>query len=423
MPADELLIIGAGPAGLGVSFRYAGASRILESSAVIGGLCRSITFGGGVFDIGGHCFHTPHADVADLVAGLMRGRWHSQARDARVYFRGDMIPYPFQKQFERLSDATVVTECRAGLANAAATTTAATNFEEWILRRFGVGIAEHFMLPYNRKLWGKNLQRIGCDWVGERVAESGGHKLGTRLPLNDGSEVSYPAQGGFDEIFKALAQHCGSIEFGQTVTRIDTSSRTVHTAEGGSWAWKRLVSTMPLPLLLHSIPDTPGELLADVDHLEYISLKLLLILVAGSLPNAPQRVYIADPDIPPHKVAFNHTSSLSLRNRPVHAVICEIAHSPGSPPPPDRQLQDATLDWLVDSRLVESKSCFIEARMVDVAHAYPVPTHDRQRIVAAARTYLAGHDIHTIGRFGAWDYANSDDCLRQGLELGSCLST
>ena len=56
MSRDELLIIGAGPSGLAVSSKYRGRSRLLERADEVGGLCRSVEFGGGVFDIGGHSF-------------------------------------------------------------------------------------------------------------------------------------------------------------------------------------------------------------------------------------------------------------------------------------------------------------------------------------------------------------------------------
>ncbi len=53
---------------------------------------------------------------------------------------------------------------------------------------------------------------------------------------------------------------------------------------------------------------------------------------------------------------------------------------------------------------------------------YPVYTHDRPAIMAAVREWLEPRGILTLGRFGAWDYANSDECIRQGMELGRSLS-
>jgi UDP-galactopyranose mutase len=302
----------------------------------------------------------------------------------------------------------------------------ADNFEDWIVERFGAGVARHFMLPYNRKLWARDLRRISCEWVGERIAGSGPYGAarseGTarrRQPLEAQSCVAYPADGGFVEVFRAMAGQCGPIEFGQEVRHIDTGAKTVQCAGGGVWSWDRLVSTMPLPALLRAISDCPKELIAEADRLEFVSLKVLLILIGKGLTDQPQRVYVADPQFPAHKIAFNHTSSPSLRGRPVHAIMCEIAHSPEKSVASDAELAATTLDWLAGARLIDSPDDAIETRVVDIRYAYPVPTHDRSAIVERIRTHLARFDIFTIGRFGGWEYINSDACIWQGARLAA----
>lgn len=425
MDTGELLIIGAGPAGLALSYGYAGRSRILEKSREVGGLCRSIEFGGGVFDIGGHSFHSPHPEVSALVERLMQGRWHTQRRDARIFFDGGLIDYPFQSHFDQIADPAVVAACRESLPDAQAAATA-ENFEDWIVERFGAGVARHFMLPYNRKLWARDLRRMSCDWVQERIADAGPDgalktEL-TRQPLQSDSQVAYPADGGFVELFRAMASRCGTLEFGQEICDIDPQARTARAVSGAAWNWDRLVSTMPLPALLRAIRDCPPDLIAAADRLEYVSLKILLALIGKPLGDEPQRVYVADPQAPPHKIAFNHASSPSLRRRPTHAIMCEIAHSPEKPPPTDADLERTTLDWLVESRLVASHGDVVDARLVDVDYGYPVYTHDRPAIVQRIRAYLEPLGVFTIGRFGGWEYVNSDACIWQATRLAGRLT-
>jgi len=424
LDSGEVLIIGAGPTGLAFSYSYGGRSRVLEKSGEVGGLCRSIEFGGGVFDIGGHSFHSPHPEVTGLVERLMEGRWHTQRRDARVLFDGRLIDYPFQRHFDQISDPAIAAECRETQRDPDATVKA-ENFEEWIVERFGAGVARHFMLPYNRKLWARDLKGMSCEWVQERIA--GGEPVGVRRgdrarqPLSAQSEVAYPADGGFVEIFRAMARYCGPFEFGQEIYDVDAKARTAHSANGGSWAWDRLVSTMPLPALLRAIRDCPQDLISEADRLEFVSLKVLLVLVGKRLEDEPQRVYVADPQAPPHKIAFNHASSPSLRGRSQHAIMCEIAHSLQQPPAADSELERATLEWLVESRLIASLGDVAESRFVDVDYGYPVYTHDRPAIVRKIRAYLEPLGIFTIGRFGGWEYLNSDACIKQGASLASRL--
>ena len=43
------------------------------------------------------------------------------------------------------------------------------NFLEWSYRTFGDGITEHFMKPYNFKVWGIAPERMSSDWINGRV--------------------------------------------------------------------------------------------------------------------------------------------------------------------------------------------------------------------------------------------------------------
>lgn len=423
MAEDELLIVGAGPAGLALAYHYSGRKRLLERESTVGGLCRSFEIGGGVFDIGGHSFHTPHAEVDRFVRKLMAGNWSTQPRDARVYFNGELIPYPFQQNFQKLRDQSVVEECRNSPPSDPAN---AQNFEEWIVARFGAGVASHFMLPYNRKLWARDLRRIDCEWVGERVADPAATKPamagGKRTPLQSDTSVGYPTIGGFGEIYRTMATGCGTVELDCEVVRIDPDAGALTCKDGREWRWTRLASTMPVPQLLRSFPATPPSLQADADRLEAVALRVLMILVADPLPLVPQRIYVSHPAIPPHKVAFNHTSSPQLRQRPVHAIMCEISHSAEKPLPGDAALEAATLDWLVDARLIASRADVARIEHYDVAHGYPVYTHARANIMKRVRAFLDPFGIHTLGRFGAWEYVNSDECIRQGMALALDLS-
>src|SRR5258708_4604492 len=144
----KYLVIGAGPSGLSLAYHLQGNTLVLEKESQVGGLCRSFRHQDGVFDVGGHSFHTPHAYVANLAEELMNGELYVQPRDAQVYSSGVLIPYPFQQFFEQLPDPEIVEACRQGLQNRA-TQVVSSNFEEQIFNKFGAGIANHFMLPYN----------------------------------------------------------------------------------------------------------------------------------------------------------------------------------------------------------------------------------------------------------------------------------
>jgi len=420
----DTLIIGAGPSGLAVAHELNRDTLILEKEAEVGGLCRSIEVDGGVFDIGGHSFHTPHPEVDALVEGAFEGGLYRQKRDARVFSHGTLIPYPFQRFYDRLPDPEIVAECERGLKAAGEAQDAEpADFEEYIIQKFGPGVARHFMLPYNRKLWARDISGISCEWTSERVAAPKGSAEqfdtsgGKRKPLQPDTRVGYPPDGGFVEIFRSLSKRVPRVVTGQQVVSIDPVARTAWTADGTAFGWKRLVSSMPLPDLVRVVAGVPTEVIELADRLEYMSLRVELLLVGRRLETDIQRIYSADAEIPPHKIAFNHNSSDSLRSRDRHAIMAEVSLSP------EKELDVETIaprttELLLNLGFLSSASDIVWTGHVDVRYAYPVYTHQRPGLVKGIKTWLAEYDIHTVGRFGDWEYINSDRCLMKGLALG-----
>ncbi len=417
------LIVGGGPAGLAVAYSLQGDTIVLEKEAQVGGLCRSVTHGEGVFDIGGHSFHTPHPEVFQLVQELLPGGLELQRRDARVFSHGTLIPYPFQKNYDKIPDPEVVRACDEGLKAAANSRTPPRNFEEYIVRTFGQGIADHFMLPYNRKLWARDIGSISCEWTSERVAAPKGKKEkfdtegDKRKPLQADTRVGYPRTGGFEEIYRALAARAPAVETAQEVVHIDPVARAAATARGDRFRWRFLVSTVPLPILVRIIAGTPSDVVAMADALEYMSLRVEFLLTSRPIRSPIQRIYSADPEIPAHKMALNHNSSDSLRAREQHAIMAEVSIS-AEKPVDVHQIAPRTIRFLCDVGVLESPSDVVWTGHRDVKFAYPVYTHDRPELVSDLKKWLQRNDIYVVGRFGDWEYVNSDRCVKRGLELG-----
>jgi protoporphyrinogen oxidase len=418
----KTLIVGGGPSGLALAYGLQGDTLVLEKEERVGGLCRSIHHGGGVFDIGGHSFHTPHSEVNDLVLELLNGRLYTQRRDARVYTHGVLIPYPFQKFFDQIPNPEVVEACERGLREASGDLAEAQNFEEYIIGKFGKGIAESFMLPYNRKLWARDIKDMSCEWTSERVAAPKGVDErfsttdGSRKPLQHTTQVGYPDVGGYEEIFKSFASHMPGLSLQSCVVHIDPQGHVATTADGRQYHWEYLVSTIPLPSLVQIFDAVPDALEMAVDDLDYMSLRVELLLVGRRLDTAIQRIYIADTDIPPHKIALNHNSSDHLRKQPGHAITAEVSLSPAKPVDVDT-IASRTISFLCRVGILRAPEDVIWRGHIDVEFAYPVYTHRRSAAVCRIKDWMRQHQILTLGRFGDWEYVNSDKCIMKGLSL------
>jgi protoporphyrinogen oxidase len=435
----DVVIIGAGPAGLGAALALQEKAVVLERRSDAGGLCQTVSLDGAVFDLGGHSFHTPHPEIRELVFGALP--MDEQPRQAWCFLDGEWIPYPFQKNFTALRNPAVIEDCQSGLEGIDAGAVS-KNLDEHIEHRYGAGIARHFLRPYNEKLWGKDLTRLSSDWTGERMAgartsPTGSPEIfvpqgGARTPLQADTRVAYPAQGGYGEIFRALAGRVPRLRFDESVGGIDVRHRSLTTSRGERIYWKNLVSTLPLPRLLDLLPDVPAPVRHSVDRLVALPLILVLLALKSRLDTPMQRVYCPGAETPGHKIVLNHNSSRFLRALPRHGILVEISKThgdgrattgeAGEAHATHAELSERVVRDLERMRLLRDRGEVTNTRIIEVPYGYPVPTHERASIVASARDWLAGHGIHTVGRFGEWAYINSDEALYRGLRIGAALA-
>lgn len=418
--SPSVVIIGAGPAGLSAAYHLEQDNfLILEADTDPGGLCRSFEFGGTVFDLGGHAFFTRHEEIRDLVRELCPVEIYEQPRQAWVYSHGTYVRYPFQSHLHGLP-TDVVRDCLVGLMEVARNgDSPPANLADWISHTFGSGIRDHFLEPYNTKLWAYPLDEIVPTWTAQRivtpdVAAIITGALETRHN-NDyiNAQVAYPATGGFSRLYEGFVDHVkDNLRCGVGIDRISLSTRIAYSSDGHEFPFSHLISTMPLDRLVAQIDDLPSCCTDAARGLLHNSLHLVNLAVdAESVPDK-QRVYVADPDVPFHKLVLNSNSSPALLARPRFGIQAEVSFSPHKSISVDGLVTRVT-DAIVEMGIVE-RDAIRDMQVRTVDYAYPVYTST----TAAQREHLlrtlSKAGITCAGRFGEWLYINSDDAVLRG---------
>jgi protoporphyrinogen oxidase len=174
---QKILIIGAGPAGLGAAWRLHELGhtqwRLLEAADWPGGLAGSVVDDQGfTWDMGGHIVFS-HYDYFDRLLDVLLGdAWVPHVRESWIWMRDRFIPYPMQHNVWRLPPEDLL-RCLDGLVEVHSSSHKSLppkNFREWILWNFGDGLAEVFFVPYNRKVWTLDPSELNVEWVDQRVA-------------------------------------------------------------------------------------------------------------------------------------------------------------------------------------------------------------------------------------------------------------
>src|SRR3989338_11530249 len=208
----KIIIIGAGPTGLGAAYRLKKFGYdnfiVYERSNYAGGLCASFKDDKGfTWDLGGHILFSKYKYFNIVVENILQNNYVIHKRNAWIRTMDRWIPYPFQKNIRYLP-GDIAAECLRGIRRASRENKEAANFQEWIINNMGEGIAKYFMLPYNFKVWAYPLYLLSSDWITDRVSSIKLQEMRTLLmpdvDKNDWGQnatFKYPLYNGIGGMF------------------------------------------------------------------------------------------------------------------------------------------------------------------------------------------------------------------------------
>jgi UDP-galactopyranose mutase len=436
------LVIGAGPTGLAAAYELGRHAKrddtlLVEREARVGGWCRSVQQDGFTFDHAGHIMFSNDAYVLDLYKRLLGNNLHWQNREAWIYSHGTYTRYPFQGSLYGLPPK-VLKECLLGAIEARfgplggdgtsrpKASEPPRDFEEFIHRVWGDGIAKHFATPYNRKLWAQPLAEMETSWLGGRVPLPDlaqmveGALEPSPPPMGPNARFGYPLRGGFQALMDGFVPllNCETA-LKTAVLHVFPSQRTVRLDDGRLIGFDSLISTMPLPRLIDACADeAPADVRAAAAALRHVSVRCvnLGIAVAPGRERLTEKHWIYYPeDTVFHRIFVQGNASPHCSPKGHCGLTCEITYNAVKPLPSDGA---ALIERVVaDCRRVGifgEHDRVVSAGQVDIPCAYVVYDHARADNVACIRDWLGRFDIVLAGRYAEWAYYNSDHAFIAG---------
>jgi protoporphyrinogen oxidase len=445
-PASRVLIIGAGPTGLGAGLRLKELGytnfRVVDRHPYMGGLAASFTDGAGfTWDIGGHVMFS-HYDYYDkLFERFMGEEFSLNDRESWVRMFDRWVPYPFQNNIRYLPKQAAY-ECLSGLIKAQTgqgkikSHKDATNFGEFIDAVFGEGIATHFMRPYNFKVWAHPPEMMNKEWIGERVAVLdidralknvvlGGDDFG----WGPNNRFKYPLKGGTGEFYRRMGESIADhMELGRSVVSIDVDEKVVTYGDGAREGYDVLISAMPLDVLYRDVltGGVPDALRERATELKHSGGYMIGVGIKRPCPSTKSWMYFPEDNCPFYRVTYlsNYspfmTPDQSGENGEYYSLLCEVSESDHKPVDAEGVLED-TITGLENAGLLGpgEREDICDTWVHRAEYAYPTPSVDRDAILSDLVPWLEERGLYPRGRFGMWKYevANTDHTLMQGVEL------
>lgn len=388
----KYLIIGAGPAGLSVANRLLQNGELdfllLEKEAEAGGLCRSKEVDGSPLDIGGgHFLDVKKVDVLKFLFAFMpQDEWDIYDRDSKIEVNNTIINSPIEANIWQMKLEDQVEYLKAiAVAGCNLGTDMPKKFVDWIYWKLGTKVAEDYMIPYNQKMFGEDLNALGTYWLEKLPNVSFDETLISCLEKKAyGSQPAhaqfyYPKKYGYGELWLRMAKALGDkIKYGVDIQKIDFNTNTVN----DEFKAEYIINTAPWKSFKNMV-GMPDSLRQMIDQLKFSST--VIEYQGEKLDTKAQWIYYPNPELSYHRILVRHN-------------FCPNSNG-----------------YWTETNLTRWKES--EAYSYVNEYAYPLNTIGKQEMMQELLSWTAERKVYGLGRWGEWQHYNSDVVVERAIKM------
>ena len=444
----DVLIIGAGPAGLTAGYLLSKRGRevlVLEKDPTyVGGISRTVNYKDFLFDIGGHRFFSKSKEVVDLWNEILPDDFIERPRLSRIYYNGKFFAYPL-KAFEALFKLGLFNSAACMLSYAAAKVMPVKTpktFHQWVRNQFGERLFSIFFKTYTEKVWGMSCDEISADWAAQRikgldlmtaVLNGVANSLGIK-PKGGGAKTlietfRYPRRGPgmmWDAAAEKIRAQGGEIAMDRAMQTANWDPRSrmwtvmATDSDGGKHVVtaRHLISSAPIAELSQALTPTPISRL-HARELRYRDF-LTVALIAKNASVFPDNwIYIHDPAVKVGRIQNFLSWSPEMAPDADHACLgleYFCFEGDGVWSAPDEELVELAKREIAHIGLIRPEDV-VDACVVRQAKAYPIYDDAYQANVEAVRLdyELSFPTLHLVGRNGMHKYNNQDHAMMTAM--------
>ena len=443
--SNEIVIIGAGPAGLTAAYmltKRGVGSTILEADTIVGGISRTPERDGWRFDIGGHRFFTKVQPVEDLWFEILgKDDFLRRPRLSRIYYRGKFYDYPISAMnaLRNLGPIEALRCVGSYLWVRVHRPKDTTTLEGFVASRFGWRLYRHFFKTQSEKVWGVPCTEIQADWGAQRIKDlsiwravvdaltpkrvkarrSKGQQITSLI-----EEFNYPKYGPgqmWEKATELITERGSKVEFESTVTKVEhANGRAVAVMTDCNGVTNRyectdVVSSMPISALLEAMdPPVPDDVRSAAGSLRYRAHITVGLVVPEEFSFPDNWIYINDATVKVGRVQnFGRWSPYLVKDGRT-CLGLEIFVNEG-----DEWWNKSDEDLIAIGTREMDQINLIDGSKVEVGYvvrtpkAYPFYDAEYKANVETLRRWLSEHtpNVYPVGRNGMHRYNNQDHSM------------
>jgi protoporphyrinogen oxidase len=405
----QSLIIGAGVTGLATAnFLPDKDYLVLEAEQEIGGYCKTVKQDGFVWDYSGHFFHFRNPEIERYLLDRMEDdKIEVVNKQSKILYGDRLIEFPFQKNIHQLPKEDFI-DCLYGLF--CRNEEGASNFKEMLYSKFGEGICERFLVPYNEKLYACDLTQLDPDAMGRFFPYANPEEIirNFRRPDNASynSTFTYPS-GGAIQYINALKSEIpdDQISLNEALIELDLENRIATTTKR-KIGYQHLFSSAPFPRLL-SIAG-----LQQQPHM-YTSNKVAIFNLGFDRKGWEDLhwLYFPEKKYPFYRVGFYD----NIFDTDRMSLYVEIGLSTEASVDADEMLKQVLAglkeaEITTDHRLISSHHIILDPAYVHITQA-------SIEQVTTTRKALKAQGVYSMGRYGGWTYCAIEDNILEARSV------
>jgi protoporphyrinogen oxidase len=437
----DLVVLGAGPAGLAAAWRAARAGRsvvVLERAPVPGGMAASFEVAGVRVDHGSHRLHpsTSPQVLADL-RGLLGEALQMRVRHGRLRIGEAWVGFPLRpaELIRRLPRGLLARMAvDAALAPSRRRAAPPSSYADALRRGLGPGLYGALYAPFAEKLWGLPGEEVDAEQARRRVTADTPWKIAARIlrgsrGSGQGRIFHYPRRG-FGQLVDAVAQAAtdagARLEVGTQAVAVcpHADGVRVRTAAGAEIDTAHVFSTVPLPVLGRIVtPGPAADVLAAASGLRFRAMVLVYLVLDRRPWTEFDAHYLPGAGTPVTRVSEPANYRDSTDDPAGVTVLC--AELPCAPDDDVWSCSDADLGARVADDLARAglpRPVPVEVVTRRLRHVYPVYDVGYGARLAGLDAWAAGLPrITTFGRLGLFAHDNTHHAFAMAYDAVDAL--
>lgn len=442
-----IVILGAGPAGLGAAYRLARRGgfdvTVIERNGATGGNAGSFDLEGFRVDFGSHRLH-PASDPEILadIRGMLGEELLTRPRHGRIRLGGRWLRFPL-RPLDLVFNVPPAFAVGVGMDALPfrSRRNGADTFAQVLENKLGPTICREFYFPYAEKIWGLKPDQLSAEQAKRRVsAGSLGKMVRKAMAMIPGfrtatTGIFYYPRAGFGAISDAYANASkdagAKLLLNSSVTGIAADGKgwrvNVATSRGSrSIAASQVLSTIPVTALAGVVkqPAAPPEVLSAAKSLKYRAMLLIYLVLEQDQFTEYDAHYFPGTDV--LITRLSEPKNYSLLGPKGSTVLC--AELPCSQQDAVWSATPAALGALAIAALetaglpVKSRLRHVEVRKLP--QAYPIYTRDYACNLHVLDEWASGLEgIVSFGRQGLFAHDNTHHALAMAYALDESIGS